>query len=902
MSKSLLKTDFRSSLSETTLNEIQCGTANYYYFWGKTTDWAGSVETPSDGYRYESQVRDGIVNFKKIASSDVSYVIPKHNWVSGTTYDMYDDSIGTTIEYPATGIPATYVLNGTFDLSEFGVGWLVSGTNVADGSLVVEANQACITLSKPLIGVVSNISIIKTGLYGAVSLNDPTCKFYCVTSDDRVYKCINNNGGQPSTIEPGYTVHYPFETPDGYIWKYMYTIPSYLKNKFATATEIPVVTADRTKIYSDGSINSVEIVNPGTGYASNTSISVSGDGQSSFGAYKIIGISLENVGSGYSTTPTVSIEPPFNVTTEDTFIASHQYLAGSYIVNSLGYIYQVYVSGLSGTVEPTYNGQDYFTNGTLSLKYVGTWARATATYNNFTDTVTDVSLVGYLFGVKILNSGSGYNPNRSPIDVTITGADYGTATAIIAADGTISEINITNPGAADPTATATIEDPIATSVTFDEVDVNVGDNTVNIPNHSFVTGDKVSIDSLYQLYIIAVDSDNIKIAYSYQLAISNTAMSIEDLELNIGSHTISTLCVGAVLKPTIIYGDGYNFEPSVTIQSPDFGTTAQASIITEIQTAKLEPIIDSGSIIGVTIVDGGVGYTTADIKVSGVGTGAVIKPIFSPKTIDSIQASIEDLAVAGSIDAISVLHPGENYETAELEIVGDGQGCQATAVLDEYTGAINSIVVVSAGSGYTRASVVITGTAKTNTIIVPAYLRPIMSPKNGHGSNAVKELAANDLLLATRIDYKHLQSGFSVTEDFHQYGIIKNPVNFDNTGRFLSSNGSACHVITGEFDVSLATVGSILVDENDNQYRVIAHPNTISSTSISLLVQALGDASLAIDQKLYYATALDQSVTITYVSTPEVDKYSGEMLYICNSEPFKSMLNQTVALNTYFRF
>jgi hypothetical protein len=70
-------------------------------------------------------------------------------------------------------------------------------------------------------------------------------------------------------------------------------------------------------------------------------------------------------------------------------------------------------------------------------------------------------------------------------------------------------------------------------------------------------------------------------------------------------------------------------------------------------------------------------------------------------------------ATTNGIDTISLVNPGFGYQTTPtVTIYGDGTGATAHAVLS--AGSIKSIVVDSAGSGYTSAIVVITnGTGDT---------------------------------------------------------------------------------------------------------------------------------------------------------------------------------------------
>jgi hypothetical protein len=67
-------------------------------------------------------------------------------------------------------------------------------------------------------------------------------KFYTYTTENNVYKCIDNNRGANSTVMPTGTGTSLINTADGYRWKYMYTISAGEVLKFRTADYIPVKT------------------------------------------------------------------------------------------------------------------------------------------------------------------------------------------------------------------------------------------------------------------------------------------------------------------------------------------------------------------------------------------------------------------------------------------------------------------------------------------------------------------------------------------------------------------------------------------------------------------------------------------------------------------------------------
>ncbi|MBM3202279.1 hypothetical protein FJZ55_00010 [Candidatus Woesearchaeota archaeon] len=47
--------------------------------------------------------------------------------------------------------------------------------------------------------------------------------FYVITDQNNIYKCLSNNNNSPSTVRPDQTIVSPFGTSDGYIWKFLGT-------------------------------------------------------------------------------------------------------------------------------------------------------------------------------------------------------------------------------------------------------------------------------------------------------------------------------------------------------------------------------------------------------------------------------------------------------------------------------------------------------------------------------------------------------------------------------------------------------------------------------------------------------------------------------------------------------
>lgn len=102
----------------------------------------------------------------------------------------------------------------------------------------------------------------------AVGLFDS--KFFVTTSSGtylHVYKCIDNNGGAPSTAAPTEITANIFYTSDDYQWKYMFSIDQPTYNKFGTSRYIPLVANNQiAEAAVDGAIDAIKIENGGRGY------------------------------------------------------------------------------------------------------------------------------------------------------------------------------------------------------------------------------------------------------------------------------------------------------------------------------------------------------------------------------------------------------------------------------------------------------------------------------------------------------------------------------------------------------------------------------------------------------------------------------------------------------------
>jgi hypothetical protein len=152
-----------------------------------------------------------------------------------------------------------------------------------------------------------------------------TKMFYVRNRYDQIFKCLSNNRGGNSTVEPllqaGTTEpNKPIYAADGYKWMYITTINKGLKKEFFDNNWMPITIGagapDANSVAGLGAIDVINVTNNGSGYSdgfNTTTITIEGDGQGA-SAYANVSsgivrdVIVTNSGNNY-TFATVSINP-----------------------------------------------------------------------------------------------------------------------------------------------------------------------------------------------------------------------------------------------------------------------------------------------------------------------------------------------------------------------------------------------------------------------------------------------------------------------------------------------------------------------------------------------------------------------------------------------------------------
>lgn len=872
---SLLKYSLKTNIVKSILFEVISKVSNYYYVFGRSQEWPtvsgvnpltnsteilSSEEDPpgiSDTYSAELESRRNIIYSKLIDSNDVALVVRRINWTSGFTYDQYDDYTEDNPSYT-----------------------------------------------------------------GAASISEAL--FYVLTDDFNVYKCLYNNNGAQSIVKPTGTSTDPVTESDGYIWKFMYSVPISLRNKFLNSTYMPVTTSLTNQFYSRGSILDYVIEDRGKKYIANT--------------WKIKRILVMNTGSGYTTSavaPNLADNLTITFPSPDMSGGIQAVVTNNDIyIDQQGHVISINVNsnntGYSTQVQPiVHHGSG--TNLDIIVEY----------------SVDDAAYT------KLRVVGDGYNElnpytlktvtviNKGSYDAPLSGDLYSvSASRLSTAKLPQLQFNFLPQEAATATAISTIE------AGKKYIIASVGTTTTAQWNALGVTGNPTTAATPpVQIFTALING--------------TSAM---------GSGTVKR--VTYIIDTVDVLDEGYAFTEPLTPQSP-VGSYAQgtvsfnAAIIsggfkcdfnvnTQKNEAELIPIINTdGEITAVIVQNSGIGYTFASVIIEakkkvlvdplvpemgytyrdiqgtdptdtqtyeeGFEDGSILLQ-FGVGDVDTRQSNVELQAVDGSIPVVNVDYGGSGYPSpvygldenntviqtggTTISLEGDGTGWSGRLIIQN--GSIKKVEVLNAGSGYTYANVVLnpllTGAAG-------AILRPIISPKGGHGKDSVAELYCNSLLMVTKLSVEK-NKGIIATNDYRQVAIIKNLKAYNEDVFLRSPSSSSCAMFICDIN-SLNTSSYNELEKNDilnysfggqtKTFTLI--DKTILNNKYYLLVQ-VNDNYITLPGSSVFKQdgSSSYNISITSVLQPDFDKYSGEMLYLNNRTKFSPSEEQTIIASTLLSF
>jgi hypothetical protein len=250
----------------------------------------------------------------------------------------------------------------------------------------------------------------------------------------------------------------------------------------------------------------------------------------------------------------------------------------------------------------------------------------------------------------------------------------------------------------------------------------------------------------------------------------------------------------------------------------------------------------------------------------------------------SDQWDVQTAAVDGGIHVIKVTSGGSGYATAPaVTITGDGTGATANSTIT--ANVVTSVTITAAGTGYTRASVTFASGVAAATAII--------SPKGGHGADAVEELGGKYIMLNVRLDGTESNT-FSTANEFRQVGVVRDPYLYGTTTRAVASS------FRQTFKYQLSGIsGTFTLDET-----ITSGSNTASAvefTTPNLFTTLPVHKPFANTTTVTGGTS-GATGTIAVITTPGLQPYTGDIIYVENRVPISRAADQIEDVKLIIQF
>jgi len=329
------------------------------------------------------------------------------------------------------------------------------------------------------------------------------------------------------------------------------------------------------------------------------------------------------------------------------------------------------------------------------------------------------------------------------------------------------------------------------------------------------------------------------------------------------------------------------------------------------------------------------------------------------------ETSTRDAAVrnnassSGQLKIVTITNRGVGLGTANrtytrVPIKGDGSGAEATIVINNDS-KVESVTVSNGGSGYTFGTLdLVSGNVPTGSTS-PTF-NVIIPPQGGHGADIYRELGAYNVLLYSRIENDTENPDFITGNQISRVGIVESPLSYNSDSILTLDKASAVYAlkltgigyssvvfnpdtqVTQTIGVGSTAFGRVIsYDQNtgvlkywQDRYHVGFNTNGTQNSSPTYgftlhrftsdigsggSLNILGGSAILAIQTTFGSSSNPGISTIinsrTYylgqqfvkgVSQPEVQKYSGNIVYVDNRPSITRSSNQKEDIKVILQF
>ena len=264
------------------------------------------------------------------------------------------------------------------------------------------------------------------------------------------------------------------------------------------------------------------------------------------------------------------------------------------------------------------------------------------------------------------------------------------------------------------------------------------------------------------------------------------------------------------------------------------------------------------------------------------------------------QKASRDSSTAAGIERIEVTAGGTGYTSAPtVTITGDGSGATATATVS--AGAVTAVTVTGKGTNYRVVDITFSGGSGSD-----AAARGVLTPKAGHGVDPIAELGGFFISLNTKLDGND-GGDLTVGNDFRQILLLDEPRDYNATplaGNVATANTlKATSYLQSSTAVTAFTVDELIVGQtsgaqayvvelNGDDSRIRYHQN--SKTGYT----AFQNSEVVTGQTSNTSATLTSSAN----GAPEVDRLSGDILFLENRDPISRTTTQIEDIKVIIEF
>jgi hypothetical protein len=153
---------------------------------------------------------------------------------------------------------------------------------------------------------------------------------------------------------------------------------------------------------------------------------------------------------------------------------------------------------------------------------------------------------------------------------------------------------------------------------------------------------------------------------------------------------------------------------------------------------------------------------------------------------------------SGQLKTVTIKNRGylvgpPNTTYTRVPIKGDGNGAECTIVVNN-DAKVESVTISNGGSGYTYASIDLIGGNVPTGSLTPVF-DVIIPPPGGHGYDVYKELGATNVLIYSRIENDEQNPDFVTGTSIARIGIVENPQAFESSTVITEDRVSSLYAI-----------------------------------------------------------------------------------------------------------